>query len=97
MTDDCEVCGALWRRHALSVARPECPVCEKRICPNCESVRCAQCWIPIHAKCAWMIGEDEYCEKCWDAELRETVKRFGLEQQLSMSLEWAKTKRERAR
>lgn len=92
MQDDCEVCGALWNRHLLSVVRPECKGCEKRICPHCDATTCETCGAKIHVKCAWMIGNEHHCEKCWDWILREAVKEFDMDQQLELSAKWLAAK-----
>mgnify|MGYP000856098645 CR=1 FL=1 len=73
MTWTCPTCDAMWSRHSLSVRNPECPACQREICARCDSTNCFTCGRVLHALCAVTVGEDDYCEKCGAAALKQAM------------------------
>jgi len=63
----------MWSRHSLSVRNPECPACQREICARCDSTNCFTCGRVLHALCAVTVGEDDYCEKCGAAALKQAM------------------------
>ena len=95
MSDDCESCGALWRRNVLSVRDPDCPVCDTRVCAKCHQVRCEGCNALLHHGCAVLYGEDLYCPKCAAKEARiDLLASLSLEEKLVASVAVANYRKE---
>lgn len=72
MTDDCTMCGARWNRTSISAQRPRC-TCGERVCPKCYQAWCFGCNMPMHTKCAVTVAENDYCESCGEAALKQSM------------------------